>query len=128
MRSVRPVNRIYSPAGLAPMMGRAEFPSRRRDHGEGSTRGGGLGRLDRRVAGQRPELASLLRAAWAQPRHDAGVGYKRGHRLAVEQARREAHAGRALDEQTPTPTFLPVRLAEPIPIEASGPGVEVVLG
>jgi transposase len=57
-----------------------------------------------------------------------GWVYKRGHRLAVEQARREAHAGRALDEQTPTPTFLPVRLAEPIPIEAAGPGVEVVLG
>jgi hypothetical protein len=57
-----------------------------------------------------------------------GWVYKRGHRLAVEQARREARVGRALDEQTPAPTFLPVRLAEPIPIEASGPGVEVVLG
>jgi hypothetical protein len=57
-----------------------------------------------------------------------GWVYKRGHRLAVEQARREAHAGRAPGEQTPRTTFLPVRLAEPAPIEAAGPGVEVVLG
>jgi hypothetical protein len=57
-----------------------------------------------------------------------GWVYKRGHRLAVEQARREARGGRVLDEQAPAPTFLPVRLAESIPIEASGPGVEVVLG
>jgi hypothetical protein len=47
---VRPVNRIFSQAGLASMMERLEFPTRRRDHGESSTWGGGLGGFDRRVA------------------------------------------------------------------------------
>jgi hypothetical protein len=57
-----------------------------------------------------------------------GWVYKRGHRRAIDQARREAHAGRATDEAAPTPTFLPVRLTEPLPIATAGPGVEVVLG
>jgi hypothetical protein len=54
--------------------------------------------------------------------------YKRGHRRAIDQARREAHAGRAPDEEAPAPTFLPVRLTEPLPVAAAAPGVEVVLG
>lgn len=57
-----------------------------------------------------------------------GWVYKRGQRLAIDQARREAHAGPALDGQAPTLAFLPVRLAEPAPTGAAGPGVEVVLG
>jgi hypothetical protein len=57
-----------------------------------------------------------------------GWVYKRGHRLAIDQARGETHAGRALDEKASTPTFLPVRLTEPLPIATAGPGVEVVLG
>ena len=57
-----------------------------------------------------------------------GWVYKRGHRRALDQARREAHAGRATDGEASAPTFLPVRLTEPIPIATAGPGVEVVLG
>ena len=54
--------------------------------------------------------------------------YKRGHRRAIDQARREAHAARVLDEKAPEPTFLPDRLTEPIPVATAAPGVEVVLG
>jgi hypothetical protein len=57
-----------------------------------------------------------------------GWVYKRGHRLAIDQARRQALADQIPDEPAPTPTFLPVRIAEPISIAAAGPGVEVVLG
>ena len=53
---------------------------------------------------------------------------KRGHRRAIDQARREAHAGRVLDERAPEPAFLPVRLTAPIPIATAAPGVEIVLG
>src|SRR3954452_23299918 len=54
--------------------------------------------------------------------------YKRGHRRAIDQARREAHPARVLDEKAPEPIFLPVRLTEPIPVATAAPGVEVVLG
>ena len=57
-----------------------------------------------------------------------GWVYKRDQRLAIDLSRREPHAGPALDGQAPTPAFLPVRLAEPVPTGATGPGVEVVLG
>jgi hypothetical protein len=56
-----------------------------------------------------------------------GWVYKRGHRRAIDQAR-EVHADRSPDEGTPTPTFLPVRLTEPLPGPTAGPGIEVVLG
>jgi transposase len=43
---VRPVIPIFPPTGSPPMMKRRKFPSRRCDHGENPTWGGGLGRLD----------------------------------------------------------------------------------
>lgn len=55
-----------------------------------------------------------------------GWVYKRGHRLAIDQVRRQAHDDRNPDEKTPAATFLPVHLTEPI--ASVGPGVEVVLG
>jgi hypothetical protein len=55
-----------------------------------------------------------------------GWVYKRGHRLAIEQARREAHDDQAPGDDSPATTFLPVHLAEPI-VSASS-AVEVVLG
>ena len=55
-----------------------------------------------------------------------GWVYKRGQRTAIDRARHEAQAGR--DPGEPVPTFLPVRIAEPIPAAAAGSGVEVVLG
>jgi hypothetical protein len=53
-----------------------------------------------------------------------GWVYKRGHRLAIEQAR-EAHDEQAPGED-PSSAFLPVHLAEAT--ATAGPGVEVVLG
>ena len=64
-------------------------------------------------------------------RHGLNLGtmqgwvYKKGHRLAIEQARSEVRDEQALGEN-PSNAFLPVHLAEPIAI--TGPGVEVVLG
>jgi hypothetical protein len=57
---VRPVNRIFSRSGFAPMMERRVFPSRRGDHGESAAAGGGMGGVDRRMARQRPEPAGVL--------------------------------------------------------------------
>ncbi len=57
-----------------------------------------------------------------------GWVYKRDQRLAVERARREVHDDRATDEAPSAPAFLPVHLAEPLPIPTPGPGIEVVLG
>jgi hypothetical protein len=54
-----------------------------------------------------------------------GWVYKRGHRLAIEQARRETHDDQDPGEEPSATAFLPVHLAEPIP--ATGSGVEVVL-
>ena len=51
--------------------------------------------------------------------------YKRGHRLAIEQARRETHDDRDPGEKPSATAFLPVHLAEPIP--ATGSGIELVL-
>ncbi len=52
--------------------------------------------------------------------------YKRGQRLAIEQARREAHDDRNPGDDPPATAFLPVHLTQPIP--ATGSGIEVVLG
>ena len=51
--------------------------------------------------------------------------YKRGHRLAIEQARREAHDDPVPGEEPSATAFLPVHLAEPIP--ATGSAIELVL-
>src|SRR4051794_14817300 len=56
-----------------------------------------------------------------------GWVYKSAQRAAVARARREAHAGPDPDE-SPSPAFLPVRVAEPAPIAGAATGVEIVLG
>ena len=55
-----------------------------------------------------------------------GWVYKRGHRLTIEQARRQSVDPRCPAEDPPAVTFVPVHLATPI--AAAGSGVEVVLG
>ena len=55
-----------------------------------------------------------------------GWVYKRGHRLAIEQARRQSLDPRSPAEDPPAVTFVPVHLATPM--AAVGIGVEVVLG
>jgi hypothetical protein len=62
----------------------------------------------------------------------SGWVYKRTHRRALEEARREAAAPPAHDRASPTatPAFLPVQVAEAVVKDEApiGTGVEVVLG
>jgi hypothetical protein len=75
--------------------------------------------------------SSLSLPAFCQ-RHGLNLGtmqgwvYKRGHRLAIDQARREALDNRTPGNDPPAATFLPLHLAEPI--AATGPSIEIVLG
>jgi hypothetical protein len=55
-----------------------------------------------------------------------GWVYKRGHRLAIEQVRAQAHDEPVPREDPSATAFLPVHLTEPV--TATGSGVEVVLG
>jgi hypothetical protein len=71
-------------------------------------------------------LPSFCRRHWINLGTMRGWVYKKGHPLAIEQARRPSQADPVPDEPTPAAAFLPVRLVEPI--APAGPGVEVVLG